>query len=104
MRNSKSHANGSRTAAWTRRIRGPGPESRGIRAAARTGGLSAIAAFVGYLTWRIAVALPMGVRNRTVGRPLAGFELLPLVGLVLVTSRLPSRVRCPQGSIMRIET
>jgi cellulose synthase/poly-beta-1,6-N-acetylglucosamine synthase-like glycosyltransferase len=50
---------------------------------AQVGGITAILALLGYLTWRVAYTLPVGRWNLTVAVALVAFEALPLAGLVL---------------------
>lgn len=72
-----------RIAAWAAQLAAPAAESSRSRLTARVGGVAAITALVGYLSWRIAYTLPAGGWNLAVASTLVGFEALPLMGLVL---------------------
>ncbi len=72
-----------RIAAWAAQLASPAAEPSRSRRAAHVGGIAAIAALIGYLSWRIACTLPAGGWNLTAASMLVGFEALPLAGLVL---------------------
>jgi cellulose synthase (UDP-forming) len=75
-------------ASWAHQIGSPTPESAGSRRLAHVGGLVAIGALIGYLTWRITFTLPAGGWNRWVAWTLVTFEAIPLIGLVVKTVTL----------------
>lgn len=72
---------GARLAGWAYALDPPGPEPRRSRILARVGGLTAIAALLAYLSWRITSTLPPEGWDRTAAWILIGFEALPLAGL-----------------------
>jgi cellulose synthase (UDP-forming) len=74
---------GTGLAGWAHVLGTPGPEGLGSRVLARVGGLTAIAALVTYLTWRITSTLPPGGWDRTAAWILVGFEAVPVAGLVV---------------------
>ncbi|MCU1658355.1 MAG: hypothetical protein JWO57_3011 [Pseudonocardiales bacterium] len=93
-------------AAWADRLGSPTAEPTRSRRMAHVGGVAAIAALVGYLSWRIGYTLPGGGWNRAVAWLLVTFEALPLVGLVVKTVTLwnidspaPAPVTDPPGGM-----
>ena len=74
---------GTRLAGWAYLLGPPGPEGARQRLFARLGGLTAIAALLAYLTWRITSTLPAGGWDRSAAWVLVGFEALPLAGLLV---------------------
>jgi cellulose synthase (UDP-forming) len=74
---------GTSLAGWAYALDTPGPEGTRSRVLARVGGLTAIAALVTYLSWRITSTLPPGGWDRTAAWILIGFEALPLAGLAV---------------------
>jgi cellulose synthase (UDP-forming) len=73
----------SRVGAWAARLGPPSVETSRSRLMARFGGIAAITALIGYLSWRIAFTLPAGGWNLAAASTLVAFEALPLAGLVL---------------------
>jgi cellulose synthase (UDP-forming) len=73
----------ARMATWAAQLAPPAAEPSRSRLAARAGGIAAITALIGYLSWRIAYTLPAGGWNLAAASTLVGFEALPLAGLVL---------------------
>ena len=72
-------------AAWAAQLGKPAAEAPRSRRMAHLGGVSAIAALVLYLAWRIIFTLPTGGANVVVAWVLVAFEALPLFGIVLKT-------------------
>jgi cellulose synthase (UDP-forming) len=71
-----------RLAAWADGVSAPITESRSSRLNARIGGLVALVALLGYLTWRVLATLPPAGPWRAAAWLLVGFEALPLVGSI----------------------
>jgi cellulose synthase (UDP-forming) len=74
---------GTGLAGWAHVLDPPGPERRRTQLLARFGGVVALAAVLGYLTWRITSTLPPDGFDRTAAWVLIAFEALPLAGLVV---------------------
>ncbi|WP_115786747.1 glycosyltransferase [Arthrobacter silvisoli] len=72
-------------AGWAAQLGRPAPEAPRSRRMAHIGGISAIAALVFYLAWRITFTLPTGGANLVAAWVLVTFEALPLAGIVLKT-------------------
>jgi len=73
---------------------------------AHVGGIAAIGALLGYLTWRVAYTLPVGGWNLGVAWMLVTFEALPMAGLVLkavtlwsIDSLAPEPVTAPPAGM-----
>jgi cellulose synthase (UDP-forming) len=104
-RHTKSPVADGTLAGWADLLAPPGPESARSRRMAHLGGLAAITALVGYLTWRITGTLPASGPNRTAAVVLVGFEALPLIGMLVrivtlwnIDSRAPLPVHeAPDG-------
>ncbi|HET7388417.1 MAG TPA: glycosyltransferase family 2 protein [Nocardioidaceae bacterium] len=71
-----------RLAAWAHGVTAPITESRRARLHARVGGVVALLALLGYLTWRVLATLPPSGPWRAAAWLLVGFEALPLIGSV----------------------
>lgn len=71
----------SSLAGWAFLLGHPRPEHRRSRIMAHVGGLTAIAALVMYLAWRVAYTIPSGGWDETAAWTLVAFEALPLLGL-----------------------
>lgn len=72
---------GTSLAGWAYALGPPGPEPARSRVLARIGGLTAIAALLAYLAWRVTSTLPPDGWDRTAALILIAFEALPLAGL-----------------------
>jgi len=93
-------------AGWADLLASPGPESTRSRRMARLGGLTALTALIGYLTWRITSTLPPSGPNAAAAYVLLGFEALPVVGMVFrivtlwnIDSHAPAPVREVPGGM-----
>ncbi|MGY2875506.1 cellulose synthase (UDP-forming) [Marmoricola sp. URHA0025 HA25] len=69
------------TAGWAELLGSPAAESARSRRLAHLGGVAAMTALVGYLTWRLAFTLPATGPNRVAALVLIAFEGIPLVGM-----------------------
>ena len=69
------------TAGWADQLGAPSAEATRSRDLAHLGGFAAMAALIGYLTWRIAYTLPASGPNRLAAWVLIAFEAIPLVGM-----------------------
>jgi cellulose synthase (UDP-forming) len=79
------HAN---TAGWADLLGAPSAESTRSRDLAHLGGVAALTALVGYLTWRIAYTLPSSGPDAVAAWLLVSFEAIPLIGMVFRTVTL----------------
>ena len=93
-------------APWARQLHPPAPEPVRSRRVAQLGGIAAVVALLGYLSWRIAFTLPVGGWNLAVAWLLVSFEALPVAGLVFKTVTLwnldslaPPPVAAPPGGL-----
>jgi cellulose synthase (UDP-forming) len=69
-------------AAWALQLHSPEVEPARSRRMAHVGGIAAICALLGYLTWRVAYTLPVGGWNLWIAWVLVSFEALPMAGLI----------------------
>ncbi|MDT4962105.1 MAG: hypothetical protein QOF87_1752 [Pseudonocardiales bacterium] len=72
----------TKIAAWASQLHSPELEPVRSRRMAHIGGIAAICALLGYLTWRVAYTLPVGGWNLGVAWLLVSFEALPTAGLI----------------------
>lgn len=70
------------TSGWADLLGAPSAESTRSRLLAHVGGIAALTALVGYLTWRIAFTIPPFGANAVAAGILVTFEAVPLVGMV----------------------
>lgn len=70
------------TSGWADLLGAPSAESTRSRRLAHVGGVAALTALVGYLTWRIAFTIPPFGANAVAAGILVTFEAVPLVGMV----------------------
>ena len=96
----------TRIAAWASQLNSPEVEPARSRRMAHVGGIAAIGALLGYLTWRVAYTLPVGGWNLGVAWMLVTFEALPMAGLVLkavtlwsIDSLAPEPVTAPPAGM-----
>src|SRR4051794_18029084 len=69
------------TAGWADLLGAPSAEATRSRDLAHLGGFVALAALVGYLTWRLVYTLPPSGPNAVAAVALVAFEAVPLVGM-----------------------
>jgi len=72
---------GVETAGWAELMGPPAAESVRSRRLAHLGGVAAMTALLGYLTWRLAFTLPATGPNRVAAFVLIAFEAIPLLGM-----------------------
>lgn len=68
-------------AGWADLLGTPSAESRHSRRMAHLGGMVAITALLGYLTWRVAFTVPASGPNAVAAGVLITFEAIPLIGM-----------------------
>lgn len=68
-------------AGWADLLGAPSAETSRSRLIAHVGGLAAVTAVIGYLTWRLAFTIPSSGPNAIAAFVLVGFEALPLIGM-----------------------
>jgi cellulose synthase (UDP-forming) len=90
---------GATFAGWAHLLGRPSLEPVARQRTARLGGLVALLALLGYLTWRVAFTMPTTGWNRAAAWVLVIFEAIPLAGLLIriitlwdIGSRAPRRV------------
>src|SRR5689334_7494397 len=76
-------APGARLAGWAYLLGRPEREPDASKRLAHLGGLVAVGALLGYLTWRIAFTMPGSGFDRVAAWTLVVFEAVPLVGLAV---------------------
>jgi cellulose synthase (UDP-forming) len=72
-----------KVAGWADLLGSPSAESTRSRDLAHLGGFTAMAALIGYLTWRVAFTLPATGANLVAAWILIAFEAIPLVGMAV---------------------
>lgn len=70
-------------AGWADLLGAPRAESPWSRRTAHLGGLVALGALLGYLTWRLLATLPASGPDRIAALVLIGFEAVPLIGMIV---------------------
>ncbi|MCW2755337.1 MAG: hypothetical protein JWQ32_2748 [Marmoricola sp.] len=69
-------------AGWADLLGPPSAEERRSRVMAHLGGLAALTALIGYVTWRVVFTLPSSGPNLVAAIVLVAFEAIPLIGMV----------------------
>ena len=80
---SRASAQQGTVAGWADLLGSPSAEASRSRDLAHLGGFAAMAALIGYLTWRVAFTLPASGPSRVAAWILIAFEAVPLVGMAV---------------------